>query len=159
MTTPIRDRDFIASLPICHGLSTEQLSRLIASLILATYPAGTVLFHKNDESRGMFIIQRGLVDIIRHEGPSGKDMLLCKLDDGQIFGEFSLIQPGRRQADARVAAESRIFELSLFDFEAMLEHDPQMGIILLRAIAQRALKPFREAPDIYLRAIMTDLVS
>ncbi len=63
------------------------------------YERGKVIYNQGDESGGAFIVLKGRVDMFR-KAPDGKQVLVDKAKDGQMFGELALLQDRKRAVTA-----------------------------------------------------------
>ena len=77
--------------------------------LLKKYKAGTILFHENDHSRELYIIQTGKVKIYRMIGKH--EMQLTVLGEGSVLGEMALIDGEPRSASAKVIEDSDLIQL------------------------------------------------
>lgn len=79
------------------------------------------LFHENDRSRELYIIQEGSVKVYRNVG--GKEIELAIVTRGAVLGEMSLIDGKPRSASARTLEESTVI---IIDAETF--HDKIRGV-------------------------------
>ena len=71
------------------------------------------IFRKGEPGDAMYIITRGSVRI--HDGTH----VLSRLEPGNIFGEYSLIDEGPRSASVTAEEECHLLRLSRSDFESL----------------------------------------
>ncbi len=65
----------------------------------AVLPAGRIIFHANETGLSAYLINKGTVEIYKHE--NGADVTIALLHPGEVFGEMALFNDGRRSANAR----------------------------------------------------------
>lgn len=64
------------------------------------YRAGDVIFHQGYPSDHAYIIQSGVVEIYK-ENPDGSEEHIADLGEGQMFGEYGVLDEAPRSASAR----------------------------------------------------------
>jgi CRP/FNR family cyclic AMP-dependent transcriptional regulator len=150
----VRRVALLARTPIFAGLSRRLLGRLAAMLFEKAYGPGEVVFRQGDPGKGLFIVVEGAVEITR-ESAYGEQQL-ATLSPGEAFGELALIDDLPRSATARVAGPSRLLILYRSHFEALVEGDRGVALVVARNLLRRlasyvrrreALPPGTAAPD------------
>ncbi len=66
-----------------------------------TCQAGDKIFKEGDEGNRAYVVQAGVVEIIKSTGDEDKDIVLGTIGKGGIFGEMALIDDKPRMASAR----------------------------------------------------------
>jgi len=89
------------------------------------------IFKKGEPGDAMFIITKGSVRI--HDGTH----VLSRLEAGNIFGEYSLIDEGPRSASVTAEEECHLLRLSRKDFESRLADDPGFAKGILKVLTRR----------------------
>lgn len=89
------------------------------------------IFRKGEPGDAMYIITRGSVRI--HDGTH----VLSRLEPGNIFGEYSLIDEGPRSASVTAEEECHLLRLSRSDFESRLADDPGFAKGILKVLTGR----------------------
>lgn len=122
----------LAKIPIFRGLTKKELRAVERILHRRTYKENEILFNEGDPGVGMYIIERGRVNIIL-----GKEKkLLAALSNGEFFGEIALLSEIPRTATAVAAMDSSILGLFQSDLFGLLETNPGMGNKILLKLAQ-----------------------
>jgi CRP/FNR family transcriptional regulator, cyclic AMP receptor protein len=100
----------------------DQLQRLV-------FRTGVTIFRTGDPGDCAYVIQSGVVDIVRKVG--GKPRTIASLAAGEMFGEMALIDGRRRMADAVTAAETTLLVVSAFQVKEKLRAaDPFMRALV-----------------------------
>ena len=99
-------------------------------------PAGTSLFHRGEPGDAMYLIENGRVRISLKD-TDGHDATLAEMDDGDFFGEMSLLDGHARSADATASVDCRLAVLSRADFRSFLRKDPDIALGVLTALTHR----------------------
>jgi CRP/FNR family transcriptional regulator len=121
----------LARSPVFAGLSRRLLGRLAAALFEKAYATGDVVFHEGDPGKGLFVVLEGSV-VITRGSPGGGEQLLTTLGPGDSFGELALIDDLPRSATARVVTPSRLLILYRSHFEALVEGDRGVALVVMR---------------------------
>lgn len=70
------------------------------------FVAGDILFRQGERTRGLFLVERGAVQLVRN-GPAGEKVVLHRSQSGECFAEASIFAD-RYHCDAIAAEASRI---------------------------------------------------
>ncbi|MGB9737013.1 alpha/beta fold hydrolase [Chloroflexus sp.] len=136
MTTQITE--FLVNSQLGNGLSLAQRTRLAAHLERRRYPPRALVDRMNQESTDLYLVQEGTLEVWSPpiDGNPTSQRLLMTVVAGQITGEMSLLDGGRRSADLR-AGEDGVVVLALRRerLRALAEDDPALGNAVLWNIA------------------------
>lgn len=88
-------------------------------------PAGSVLFHRGDPVRTMFLIVAGRVDLVRHLA-DGRPVTLQRAGPGAILAEASAYA-SRYHCDAIAARQSSVRSMTVAAFRETLADAPRLG--------------------------------
>jgi SulP family sulfate permease len=97
--------------------------------------AGELLFQRGDDGDELFLIRRGVVEILLPLA-EGKRHHLATMARGDYFGEMSFLDYDRRSADAEAKVDSDLFKLSRKQFNALAHDHP---VIATKVFARLAL--------------------
>jgi CRP/FNR family cyclic AMP-dependent transcriptional regulator len=95
------------------------------------FTAGEYIFREGDDSREMYAVLRGQVDIILG------DRVLETVSPGGLFGEMALIDPAPRSADAVARSDCRIVPIDNRQFQLQVQQTPYFAIHVMRVQADR----------------------
>ena len=138
--------------PLFAGLDPQEARSVLDSLLRVHVPRGDVLFHEGEPGDTLYVIQSGKVKLGRRSS-DGRENLLAILGPGELIGELSLFDPRPRTASAIAVTEGRLAALSHSDLWPFLKGHPEIGIHLLRALAQR----LRRTNEIMADLVFTDV--
>ena len=118
------------------GLGAEALDELrhIASPFVVG--AGEVLFRQGDPPVGLFVVERGLLEIAARM-PGDEDAHVSRIAPGEVVGEFALLDPGPRSARVSAVEDSAGLFVPARSFIAMLDEGragPVQAIDRLRTL-------------------------
>lgn len=125
------------------GLPRRLLGRLGAQLFEKAYAAGDLVFREGDPGKGLFVLLDGSVAIIRTT-PDGEQSL-ASLGPGACFGELALIDDQPRSATARATTPCRLLILYRSHFEALVEGDRAIAVVVMRNLLRTLAGYVRQA--------------
>jgi CRP-like cAMP-binding protein len=132
--------------PVFAGLPRRLLGRLAVQLFEKAYGAGEVVFREGDPGKGLFVVLDGGVAITRRT--PGGEQRLSALGPGACFGELALIDDLPRSATARATVPSRLLILYRSHFEALVEGDRSIALVVMRNLLRTLAGYVRMANDL-----------
>lgn len=106
---------------------------------------GQTLFRMGEAGDRAYLVQEGVIDIIR-ELPDGRDVVLGQVTRGGIFGEMALVDDQPRMATARCKEKAVLVVVTRDQFQQKLEAaDPFIRALLkifvqnIRSITKKAI--------------------
>jgi len=125
---------------IRHWLFGVLPGKIIAELSqqfsTKTYKKDAYVFHQDDQARRLYVILEGEVSV-ETVNIDGKMTKITHLNDGEIFGEFALIDEDGRSASARVVKSSVLASLPGSVFHDLLQDFPAFSKKLLAVLVAR----------------------
>ena len=123
--------DALARVPMLSSLDRRHLEKLAKDFSEKTFPAGSVVVHEGDERGiGFFVVADGeAVASI-----DGKEV--ARLGPGSHFGEVALISDRVRTATVTATTDLHCYVMTLWDFRAFVQSDPDVAWKLLEQLAQ-----------------------
>ncbi|MFO7664370.1 MAG: cyclic nucleotide-binding and patatin-like phospholipase domain-containing protein [Chloroflexota bacterium] len=125
----------LKSSPLFQGISQEILDEIWRHLKSRCYQPDEHICRQGDAGDSMFIIQSGLVEIVKQRPESL--VLLDRLRHGDIFGEMALITGEPRTASAIAVMPTEVLELNRDAFAAIIAHHPNVLFNISRILIQR----------------------
>lgn len=123
--------DILMKIPVFQDLKPNALKKIKCILHQREYKTNEIIFSQGDVGLGMYIIERGSVEIVcdpeRH--------ILAELRDGDFFGELALLDDSPRSASAITKTPCRMlcfFKPELLD---LMDRDPKLGSRILFKLA------------------------
>ena len=121
---------FIARIP------TSQTGALPPVAQRRHFRQGEVVCQKGDPGDAMYVIVKGQVRVVLPSG-DGNEALLGTLDDGDFFGELSLIDGEPRSATIIASLPTDTIVLLREGFQDFLRASPEVAIDMLQALSRR----------------------
>jgi CRP/FNR family transcriptional regulator, cyclic AMP receptor protein len=148
------DASSLAKLPgwgkLFSELSDGERDDLAGRFRRRRYAGGEIVFIKGDEGNSLYIVESGRVHI-KLTAEDGREVVLNSIGPGEYFGDLSLFDGERRNADAVAAEESHLVLLERRDFLGFLGDYPSAAVTLLAVLSRRlrgnAPQPASHAPD------------
>jgi CRP-like cAMP-binding protein len=140
----LRRAPFLARAPLFAGLPRRLLARLATRFFEKVYLPGEVVFEEGDPGRALFVVVEGAVEITRATAQGL--YVLNTLGPGDAFGELALIDDSPRSATARVTTPGRLFILYKSDFDALIEGDARIAVVVMRNLSRLLAVYARRTP-------------
>jgi CRP/FNR family transcriptional regulator, cyclic AMP receptor protein len=144
--------DGLARVPLFAGLPPDKLASLESFSQRRSFKRGEIVFHKGDPGDTLFMITSGQVKIVL-PSDSGEEALLGVLDEGEFFGELSLIDEQARSATIVATELTETLVLRREEFLKFVASSPDTAIHMLRVLSQR----LRETDEFIEDAIFLDV--
>jgi CRP/FNR family transcriptional regulator, cyclic AMP receptor protein len=100
-----------------------------------TFDDGEVVVREGEETREMFIIRVGRIEILKQVG--GHEVRLAILERGSFFGEMSLLEGMPRSATARAIGKTELVVLRPGSLLVQIRRDPTFAFELLQQMSRR----------------------
>lgn len=134
----ITDQHVASALPT---LTQQELARVSSKLEPIKYAPGQVIINQGDPADSFYIIVKGNVDVLlRH--PSGTEVSVGNLTQGQYFGESGLMEGGARTATVRAAEDSEVvvMQLDRDSFSSLMNNSDMTRDQVINLMRQRAIE-------------------
>jgi CRP-like cAMP-binding protein len=99
------------------------------------YKAGETILTEGEEGNSAFLVTTGSVEVIIGEGKKAK--VVATLEQGTVFGEMSLLEPGPRSATIKALTDTECAVTSYDDFMASIQSDPEQAIMFMKTLVLR----------------------
>ena len=117
------------------GFTRRQLRDLAFAVHHREYKPGENIYHEDDPGLGLYIIEKGHVQLICEEA-DGHVLEVRQLSETDFFGELSILGEHRRMETAQAVAQTRLLGLFLPDLKTVLRRNPRVGARLALSLAQ-----------------------
>jgi len=133
-----RAQALLATVELFSGLPEEVLEQLALAAKLEYYDAGERLVTEGETGDSLFVIQRGSVMISKAGTAIGTTAVaLAILNEGDFFGEMSLLTGSPRSASVIAEGPVEVFVLDRNAVAPVLERDPAIAEVLSKRLAER----------------------
>jgi CRP-like cAMP-binding protein len=120
-----------------RGLSDEELVRIGKIANNEIFQKGDTICEQGDYAETMYIISGGQVEVLVRSNNNGHSESVVYLGLGQVVGEMTLVDAGRRSATVIAAEdETQVYSIPHDVFTSLCEVDTHIGYMIMRNIAQ-----------------------
>jgi CRP-like cAMP-binding protein len=99
------------------------------------YRAGDVLFREGERGEEMYVIQSGLVQILKRVGADERP--LATLGRGEFLGEMAILNGKPRTATAVVLEDAKCLVIDAATLEQMISSNTEIALRLVKKLARR----------------------
>ena len=114
-----------------ENLSDRDLKGLANSLKERNFSEGDVILSEGERGVGFYVISDGAVNYTVNGKEVGSG------GPGDYFGEVALISDSMRSATVTAATNVTVYGMTLWDFRALVEENPEVASRLLQVMAER----------------------
>ena len=125
-----RIREVVAAIPFVHPLNEMERSELADTAELHGFSAGEIIIREGDPGRSIYVILSGRVRVFTRDF-EGNEEELAILEEGQFFGEMSLLTGKSRSAYVSALDSSMLMELSFTSMRKLIRGNHKVREILL----------------------------
>lgn len=129
----------------------NKISKIIKKM---SFKKGEQLFKEKDDTRGLYLIHSGKVEISKVT-PDGWKQTLAVLTSGHFFGELSILEKRRHEAGAVAVEDTEILLITKEDFERLMKEDIALACEIIKKIALVMSKNLRRMNDKFLSALIS----
>lgn len=104
---------------------------------------GHFIFNEGDAGTEMFIIESGVVDIVRGD----RREVLATLEAGDFFGEMAILEDQPRFAGAVAKEEARLLRIDRAHFNDVLTQNVEIAIRIMRKLTARLRRSEQRATE------------
>lgn len=122
--------DALAKVPLLASLDRPHLEKLAKDFTPRTFDAGSVVVRQGDDHGiGFFVIGEGTATV------TVDGRTVSTLGPGDSFGSIALISDRVRTATVTADTELQTWVMTLWDFRAFVQGDPNVAWSLLQQLA------------------------
>jgi cAMP-dependent protein kinase regulator len=143
--------NLLAASALFSGFSPVERRQLLERLSLQEVPAGARVIQEGDPGNCMYMIKSGQVEVSTSD-PGGQKVVLAILEEGDYFGEISLITGRPRTASVTALRATELMRLVKEDFDQFVSRHPETRKALEDSVESRLenklrlLGVFRNSP-------------
>ncbi len=119
-----------------RGLPLKEIEKFAHLFHEYDYRPKEIIFAQGDLGDAIYLLKTGHVRIYRVT-EDGKEITLAILGPGDVFGELALFEEVQRETFAETLDNAHICTSAVSDFNRIMGHRPQLGMMVAREIARR----------------------
>src|SRR5687768_4853139 len=121
----------IAIFELLHDDDRIELAKVVDSVQLQ---AGTILFQAGEPGESLFIVRSGSIELYIKD-TAGQKIILTVAEEGQVFGELSLLDSGPRTATALALTDVELLVLDREDLLLIFQKRPDAALHMLAGMS------------------------
>jgi len=130
------ERPGLAAIPLFRQLSPAACEKISGLMVKVSFKAGDTIFLQNELGDALYVVDSGSVRIWVRDGDIN-EVTLSELKPGDFFGEMSVLDGGKRSANATAMVDTTLHRLPRNEFEDFLVEHPQTALEVLRGTGAR----------------------
>lgn len=117
-------------------MSAIKLTEKFSSDSVRTFQAGETIFSEGEDSREMFVVLEGQVEIVK-KSLGGAPVRLAAISRGEFLGEMSLLESLPRSATARAVNDVKLLAIHPGGFLLKIRRDPTFAFEIMQSLSRR----------------------
>ncbi|CAN5616009.1 hypothetical protein BH10BDE1_BH10BDE1_08750 [soil metagenome] len=113
-----------------------KLTEKFSSDSVRTFQPGEIIFSEGDDSREMFVVLEGQVEVVK-KSPTGNAVRLAAISRGEFLGEMSLLESLPRSATARAVNDVKLLAIHPGGFLLKIRRDPTFAFEIMQSLSRR----------------------
>ncbi|MEW6675826.1 MAG: cyclic nucleotide-binding domain-containing protein [Nitrospirota bacterium] len=146
--------DLLKKQVLLEDIGNEGLNKIAGIVKKMSFKKGEYLFKEGDDTRGLYLVHSGKVEISRVTA-DGWRQTLAVFTPGHFFGELSLLEKRQHVASAVAIDDTELFLLPVGEFEKLMEEDMALACNIIKRIAITMSKNLRRMNDKFLSALIS----
>ena len=141
--------ELLQTVSIFWDLKSEELGYIAEKMVARHYDNGNYIFLEDSDGEQCFFVLEGSVKVTRLS-KDGREVILAMLNEGDFFGEMSLLDGESRSANVIALEKTEVLTLDRRDFLDVVNDYPQIAVMLLKELAGRLRKSDRQIASLSL---------
>lgn len=140
--------ELLQKLHLFQKLTFDETTRLGSIIEYLDVPADTIVIEQNALGDALWVIGKGEVKITRDADQDGKHEAheeVGRLQDGELFGEMSLIDDVLTSARVTTVVPCRLLKMPRAAFEGLLGADDKLAVKVYRSFIRTMSDRLRRA--------------
>lgn len=104
------------------------------------FKKGETIIYQGLYGDEMYLILKGTVEVFVLNPFDGSEAHVAELGAGDVFGEMSIFQGGKRSATIRALEPCTMFRITKDGLDKYIKIDPSMAVKLMKTIAKRLVE-------------------
>lgn len=129
----------LKKIPLFSSLKDEELEAIYKVAIIKKFKKDHFILLENEGGDTLFVIITGKVKVTVFS-ELGKEVIFSILEDGDFFGDMSLLDGNPRSASVVAVEDSEVRMIRRLDFIRILENHPSIALKLLEELTFRLRK-------------------
>lgn len=136
-----------------EDLTKAQLNNLLEVIEDISLRKGETLFKESDDTRGIYLVRSGAVEISKTTSDGWKQKLAV-FKPGQFLGELAVMEKRKHEATATALEKTDLLLLTKDAFDKMEKDKPKLALAITKKIAISMSKNLRRMNEKFLNALI-----
>ncbi|MDP2168554.1 MAG: cyclic nucleotide-binding domain-containing protein [Thermodesulfovibrionales bacterium] len=136
-----------------EDISDPELEKLTKILQRSSFKKDEFLFKEGEDTKGIYMILSGKIEITKVT-PDGWKQTLAVLPVGNFFGELSILEKRRHEANAVAIENAEMLILSKDAFEKLEKEEVSLASRIIKKLALIMSKNLRRMNEKFLNALI-----
>ncbi len=128
--------EFLKSISLCESMNDTEIKNIAEHCQIKKFTKKNIVFMEQDPGNMFYIIYSGKVKITKLNN-DGNEVILSILGTGDFFGEMSLLDHNKRNANAIALEDIEFFTIARNEFLDVLHNNTAFTFNLLKTFAIR----------------------
>jgi CRP/FNR family transcriptional regulator, cyclic AMP receptor protein len=128
--------EFLRSISLCENMNGAEIKNLSDHCLLKKFSKKNIIFMEQDPGNMFYIILAGKIKISKLNS-DGNEVILSILGPGDFFGEMSLLDQNKRNANAVALEDLELLTIERSEFLDVLHKNTAFTFNLLKTFAIR----------------------
>jgi len=139
----MKNIDLLKTVSLFWDLDVTELGYISEKMVSKKFESGNLIFLEETKGENLFFVVEGSVKVTRLS-KDGREVILAMLNEGDFFGEMSLLDGESRSANVIALEDTEVLSLFRDDFLDVLHDYPKIAIQLLKEMTSRLRKSDRQ---------------
>ena len=139
----MKNIDLLKTVSLFWDLDVTELGYISEKMVSKKFESGNLIFLEETKGENLFFVVEGSVKVTRLS-KDGREVILAMLNEGDFFGEMSLLDGESRSANVIALEDTEVLSLFRDDFLDVLHAYPKIAIQLLKEMTSRLRKSDRQ---------------
>ncbi len=139
---------------LLEDLTNDELAKMSKIVQKLSFKKGDYVFREKEDTKGLYLIHSGKVEISKVTSDGWKQTL-ASFTKGHFFGELSILERRRHEAQAVAVENTEIFLISKEIFEKMEKEESPIAFKIIKKLALVMCKNLRRMNDKFLNALIS----
>ena len=148
----------LQSCQLFGGLPPSDLDQIATITVVKPLEKDEYLFHEGDPARGLYIVQRGSVNVHRVNA-AGKEQIIHIFRTGESFAEVALATERGYPAEARALEPTQVLLVQKEGILALLRSQPELALRMLGSMSSHLRVLVGQLEDLTLKDVETRLAN
>ncbi len=139
---------------LLQNMDEEELRKIAEIIEPVSLKKGEVLFQEDDDTRGVWLIQSGKIQISKMAADGWRQTLVV-LGGGHFFGELSIIENRKHVSLAEALEDTELLLLPKEKFERIMEEDCALALDFFKSMVVAMSQNLRRMNDKFLSVLIS----